>query len=260
MRIIQSRTNQEIQQVHALQQTKYRAQAQQFIAEGVRVCETLLHSNIQLVTLYTTEALLPEAQKLLVSAHSSTRSQSDRSHQIVLVSNHVMEKISTATTPSGILGVFRIPPQPTPDQLTPGLVLAHIADSGNMGTLIRSAAAVGTKSVVIVEGVDPWSPKVVQATAGTIGAISLFSWSWEQLITHKQNLHLYGLVVSGGYAVENIKRDKALLVIGNESHGLSSSQLASCDHRITLPMPGNTESLNAAIAGSIALYITFVQR
>lgn len=205
---------------------------------------------MELIALYVTDALLREAYHI----------QAIDSHKITLVSESVMEKISTAVTPSGMLGLFRIPPQPSPDQLTAGLVLVNIADSGNMGTLIRSAAAFGVTSVVLVEGVDAWSPKVIQAGAGAHGAVSLFSWTWEEVIAHKKNKQLHALVVSGGAAPQTLIREETLLVVGNEAHGISATQLSDCDHRITLAMPGGTESLNAAIAGSIALYITFVQR
>ncbi|MCX5925264.1 MAG: RNA methyltransferase [Candidatus Dependentiae bacterium] len=252
MRTITSRSNPEIHNVHALKQAKERAQEQCFLAEGTRTCTTLFEYKVELVALYVTEALIPTANQIVPDHYPDDN--------IVLVSQPVMDKISSATTPSGMLGVFRIPAQKPVAQLTNGVVLASIADPGNMGTLIRSAAAVGVESVVIVEGTDPWNPKVVQASAGMIGAVSIFKLTWQELIRHKKNKELYALVVSGGTSIATVIPDNALLVIGNEAHGLTGAQLRDCEHQITLGMPGGTESLNAAVAGSIALYITFVQR
>jgi TrmH family RNA methyltransferase len=248
LKTIGSRDNAEIKKVCALKQSKYRNQEQEFIAEGVRVCSGLIAQGHLPLALYVTPAMVSEARKLVDD------------HFIVQVYPHIMEKISSATTPSGMLGVFAIPPTPTADRLTAGIVLAGIADPGNMGTLIRSAAACGVESVIIIDGADVWSPKVVQATAGAIGAVKIFNWSWEQLIAHKGNKKLHALVVDAGENIDTVAPDNALLIVGNEAHGIPATWLTQCDTLNNLPMSNATESLNAAIAGSIAMYITFVQK
>jgi TrmH family RNA methyltransferase len=168
-----------------------------------------------------------------------------------------MQKISHATTSSGLLAVFTIPDKPSLASIKPGLVLANLSDPGNAGTLMRTCAAMNVQCVVMVEGVDPWHPKVIQATAGTIAQLKIFQCTWQELVANKNNLTLHALTVSGGKAPEVIQANNALLVVGNEAHGLPEQWIADCDDAITIPMPGNTESLNAAVAGSIALYLTF---
>ncbi len=169
-----------------------------------------------------------------------------------------MEKMSTTKTPSGYLAVFTIPPKPQPT-FERGIVLANITDPGNMGTLIRSATAMNVKTVVIVDGVDPWSPKVVQASAGTVGSVALLECSWQELLTYKQDKQLCAFVVKNGKTPQELELNDMLLVIGNEAHGISNDWLNDCEFTCTLPMPGNTESLNAAVAGSIALYLMATQ-
>ncbi len=247
MKTITSRTNQEIKHLASLHAKKHRTEHSQFIAEGIRACSTLIKHGHLPYALYVTERNLPAAQAIIDDS------------QIVLVGDHVMEKISIATTPSGIVGLFSIPKSPSPDQLTNGLVLARIADPGNTGTLMRTAAALNAKSVVLIEGSDPWSPKVVQASAGTIGMLTIFQWSWEQLIAHKGNKKLYALIVSGGKDPQKLPWKNALLVIGSEAHGIPQEWVDTSDETVTLPMPGGTESLNAAVAGSIALYLASTQ-
>jgi TrmH family RNA methyltransferase len=243
MKSISSRTNPEIKHLVSLQAKKYRTEYGQFIAEGLRTCNTLIaHGHIP-IALYVTARNLIAAQAII------------EDQMIILIRDHVMEKISTTNTPSGIVGLFEIPKPPSADQLTSGLVLAQIADPGNTGTLMRTAAALNTKSVVIIEGTDPWSPKVVQASAGTIGMIDIFQWSWEHLVVHKGNNKLYALTVSSGKDPQKITWNNTLLVIGSEAHGIPQEWVAACEERVTLPMPGGTESLNAAVAGSIALYL-----
>jgi len=245
MNLITSRDNSIVKLVCQLHDSKSRKQHKKFIAEGLRVCQTLLHSSYTLVQLYSTDT-----QAAVVKEQLSTP-------LLTLVSENVMKKMSLSETPSGILAVFEIPEDPDPTYVTHGLVLAHLADPGNMGTLIRTAAAMNAKSIVCVEGVDPWNPKVVQASAGTIGLVTIFQWTWEQVIEHKRNLKLVALVVSNGIKPEEISSKRCLLVIGNESHGVPKRWLAQCDEQMTIAMPGGTESLNAAVAGSIALYEVF---
>lgn len=248
MKEITSRFNDEIKEVAGLAQAKERKKLKQFIAEGLRTCSTLINSPIELVQLYATQSAYPSIAHLV------------HEHDVTLVSPHVFEKMSQATTPSGILGVFTIPKPPTPGPLQPGMVLARISDPGNMGTLIRTCAALNIASVVIVEGTDPWSPKVVQASAGTIGNVSISSLRWDEVCAHKGTLKLAALVTKGGKKPQDIDSNTTLFVVGNEAEGIPQEWLSMCDIKVTLPMPGNVESLNAAIAGSIALYVSKMLR
>lgn len=244
MKTITSTQNIEVKSIAALQKKQERAERGMFIAEGTRACTAIINSPIRLVQLYSTEKTLQEAQRLA------------REEQITLISEDVLQKISGTQTPSGLVGVFKIPKHPKADQLTSGVVLVDIADPGNMGTLIRTAAALNARSVVVINGADVWSPKVIQATAGTIGQVDIFQWDWSELLEFKQNIQLCALIVEGGRPPHKVNMSETLLVIGNEARGLPQDWIASCEHTMTLPMPGNAESMNAAIAGSIALYLS----
>lgn len=245
MKKIESRTNPTIKQIAALSQKKHRDMHQQFIAEGLRTCHTLVQSGVQLLQLFALPEQVKEIEKFTPA------------DKITLVSPSVMEKISASKSPSGILGQFAIPEAPNFDQLSPGFVLAKVADPGNMGTLIRTAAALNQKTVVAIEGCDPWSPKVVQSSAGTIGMVHIFQISWLDLVKHKKKLSLIALVVDGNQTIGNLKAQNNLLVVGSEAAGIPTEWVAQCDQTVTLPMPGGTESLNAAVAGSIALYLSY---
>jgi len=243
MKSINSRQNPEIKALNALNKASGRKERQQFLAEGLRVLQTLIESNYRLVQLYTTEHMLESAQKITSA------------ELITVVSYPVMAKISQAKTPSGLVGLFALPEELGAENLKSGLVLAEIADPGNMGTLIRTCAAMGFKSVVVVGGADPWGHKVVQASAGTIGLVDIFCWSWNQLLKNKKQKKLIALVARGGEQLGSLDPENSLLVVGNEARGLPNEWVESCDKKITLPMPGSVESLNAAVAGSIALYL-----
>lgn len=240
-----------IKQRRRLHEKKGRETQGLFMAEGIRTCNALVASTIVLQELFVTHALYQQAMLLAPE------------DQIIIVNDPVMKKLSTASTPSGMIGIFKIPETKTAENIGTGIVLAQISDPGNAGTLIRTCAALGIQSIIAVEGVDLWSPKVIQSSAGTIGRVDIFEWSWQQLTEYagRHKILLAALVVEGGspLVIEQQKTtDARLFVIGNEAHGIPEGWLRSCNEQITLPMPGKTESLNAAIAGSIVLYINYL--
>lgn len=247
MKIIESRQNPEVKGIVALHERKNRIARKLYIAQGLRTCATLLKSGQKLKNFYVTYRMLDHARDLVDEK------------LITVVTDEVMEKIGTTENPSGMLGVFVLPEQTATHHLDTGIVLARITDPGNMGTLIRSCAAMGHRTVVIVEGADAWSPKVVQASAGTLGMVNIINISWPELLAIKKDKKLCALVVSGGKKPTEVDLTSMLFVIGNEAQGIPAEWIAECDTTLTLPMPGNAESLNAAIAGSIALYLGCVQ-
>ena len=240
--MITSRDNAAVKDVVRLHTARYRREVKRFIAEGERCCSTLIAAGVLLQRLYVREAQIEQA---IAFADESL---------IVLVTEPVMTKMSTASTPSGMMGVFQIPQQQ--EAVTgPGLVLAALSDPGNAGTLIRSAVAFGSQSVVCIESVDPWSPKVVQASVGTIGSISVITCSWDELLARKGDLQLCALKMADSTEKLSVDADQMLLVVGSEAHGIPAAMLATCEHQFSIPMAQACESLNAAVAGSLALYI-----
>lgn len=250
IRTISSVNNEEIKEIAKLGSTKERATQGRFIAEGARVCTTLIEAGLK-----------PEQIYVIDQEHAQQMQPLVTEKKITLVLPHVMEKMSQATTPSGVLGVFPIPSKPALNTLSSGLVLAKIADPGNLGTLLRTAAAMNKQSVVLVSTVDPYSPKVVQSSAGFIAHLDIFRVDWDTLLKAraKQKLTLVALVVEGGKKPEALDLKDTLLVVGSEAHGIPEPWFDTCDQKMTIPMPGHIESLNAAVAGSIALYIAYQQ-
>ncbi len=244
--MITSTTNPTIKQIVRLHTSKGRKDLQQCIAEGIRTIETLIKAGWQPSMLYATRELYQKACEQFSTA------------TITEVSDAVMKKMSSAITPSGLLAVFALPSKPSPSLLDSGIVLAGVRDPGNMGTLIRTCAAFGKKSVVVIDGCDPFSPKVLQSSAGTIAYTNIFQWSWQELLHYKQRAELIALVAHNGQNPEQITAKNTLLVIGSEAHGIRPEWLSSCEQKVTIPMPGGTESLNAAIAGAVAMHAIWI--
>ena len=239
MTTITSVHHDQVKKVVRLHAAAERKKENAFIVEGAIFIESFYKHGYLLIALYCT--------------HESYEKQKISIGEVCFVSSIVMNKMSQATTPSGFLAVFQKPSVPNFSTLSSGLVLAQISDPGNMGTLIRSCAAFGYKSVVVVEGCDPFSYKVIQSTAGTLPLINLFVCTWSELRNGLKKLQLVALVTQGGKSPQSYSSTTSLFVVGNEAHGLSDEWLRSCDAQCSLPMTQNVESLNAAVAGSLVL-------
>ncbi len=244
MNLITAPDNPLVKRLRRLHETRHRREDNAFLVEGARAVDAFLSKDWQPLELLVTEGL------------ASPESWGNR--VVTRVSAEVMAKLSQAHTPSGFLAAFRIP-QPT--ELNPhqgGLVLSGISDPGNLGTLIRCAGAFAIEQVVILGGTDPFSHKVIQATAGGVATIHLYRFDVAQgLASLAGGAPCCALVVRGGKDPAELPRQPRWLVVGSEAHGLDEPVLASCAEHVTLPMPGGTDSLNAAMAGAIACYALF---
>lgn len=171
------------------------------------------------------------------------------------------------TTPHGLAAVARIPdPVLAAPDATPAfhLVLVGVADPGNAGTLLRTAEAVGVSSIVLADGsVDPWSPKVVRASAGSILRVPVRGGPAESVLAE---LAAAGVRLVGTRARDGLAPDEAdlagpvALVLGSEAHGLPDAVVPLVDAWATLPMQGRVESLNVAVAGSVLAFEVVRQR
>lgn len=243
--IIQSLINPKIKHLVALQKKAYRQEHGQFLAQGATVYKTLLQAGLELHSVFVTAQAYDEHHEHI------------KPDSMFEVTDAVMKKISTETTPSGLVAIFAMPNRlgDQADVTSNSLVLHNIQDPGNMGTLIRTAAAMNIKTIFTMQGVDPYHPKVVQATAGTIGFVNVIPTNWPIFYKTYKHILMCALVVDGGKSPDQINLKNCMLVIGNEGAGLPPDIIRDCHEKLTIPMPGKTESLNAAVAGSIAMYL-----
>ena len=191
-----------------------------------------------------------------------------RNVPITRVSPSVMRGLSDTVTPQGAVAVVSLPEHDL-DRLVAAadlvLVLAEVRDPGNAGTLIRSAAAAGASLVVVTTGAaDPYSPKTVRAAAGAlfhvpvVGGLSLTEIAGT---LRAAGLSLVGTAASGGRPLEQVDLTaRVALVVGNEAWGIGQAAQDVLDDIVGIPMPGDAESLNAGIAGSIVLFEAVRQR
>jgi TrmH family RNA methyltransferase len=182
---------------------------------------------------------------------------------LVRVSKDVYKKIADVMTPQGIAAVVQIPQWKEADVFgaKDALIVAAcgLQDPGNLGTLIRSCEAAGAAGLVILEGsIDPFNAKVVRATAAGLLALPILRMKTDDFLKEsaKRRMRLAATAAQGGTPFKQFdwQRRPLVLCIGNEGSGLPEQVEAACSEKITIPMRGSAESLNAAVAASILLF------
>jgi TrmH family RNA methyltransferase len=230
---------------------KERKAAGQFVAEGLQCAREALtsHSGPKIETLYVTANGLTKIKEIAdLSAFN-----------VVDVSDEVMKEMSETITPQGILAVCTIP-QVTLDSIQLNssrrfIYLSEVQDPGNAGTILRSADAFAMDAVITSPGsVDMYSPKVVRSTAGSLWHIPVFeSVSLGEVLAMGINAFSLGAAGSMNLSQYQMSGD-TLAVFGNEARGLSTGQNVDSIDVVSIPMPGNAESLNLSAAASIVMY------
>ena len=184
----------------------------------------------------------------------------------VRLSADVFDSVAQTEQPQGVAALLRKPRHSyTPAAGDLVVVAAGLQDPGNLGTIIRSAEALGAAAVLLAEQtVDPWNGKAMRASAGSVLRLPLLRWSDALLDGMRgQGIRLLAAVPRGEGAIpahEADLRTGCALLIGNEGSGLSAAMLSVADGHVTLPMMGRAESLNAAVAASLLLYEAARQR
>ncbi|MGI8756025.1 MAG: TrmH family RNA methyltransferase [Acidimicrobiales bacterium] len=172
----------------------------------------------------------------------------------------VLDRVGDAATSQGIIALCAPPAAAWPEPATAPfvLVLDDLAEPGNVGTLIRSAAAAGAGGVVIAGGTDPTAPKVVRSSAGAVFTVDIVRSSSSTEAVQRLSAAGYRIVVAavrGGEAHDTADLSGPVaLVIGNEAHGVIDQTAALADLAVTVAMAGPTESLNAAMAGTVLCF------
>lgn len=220
--------------------------------------KTLL-DGIHLVAAYHQAGGVPEAVMVSVSArdHPEIRDflQTVLPENLIVLSDVLFRDISTVETPTGIIALILIP-QPAEGETDCCVLLEDVQDPGNLGSILRSAAAAGIGRIHLSPGcVDAWSPKVLRAGMGAHFHLSVQENS--DLVAAARNFP--GQVVATALGAEMTLFSLDLsgptaFVIGNEGAGISEDLLAATDSRVRIPMPGTAESLNAAAAAAICFF------
>lgn len=256
--MITSRQNPKVQQARRLiNEARARRELGAFIAEGVRLIEEAWQRQWPFLWVFYDERLNERGRQLLERL---------RQHGVTLeqISPDLMDYLSDTEHAQGILAGLRLPQErpELPAKPTFVLVLDDVREPGNVGTLLRSAAAAGVEVVWLSpESADPWQPKVVRAGMGAHFRLPIVRAPLIELAA--QFAGLKWVLADLREAIPLWKADlrsPLALIVSNEAHGPSEWARQQAQERLYIPMPGQTESLNVAMAGSILLFEVVRQR
>ena len=256
-RLITSAQNPKLKLVRALLgRAKERREAGAFVAEGVRLVEEAVQGNWGFrFALY--DSTLSERGLSLVKTLQS------RGVECEEVTPELMKSLSETETPQGILAVLPFTDLPIPASPSFILIPDQIRDPGNLGTLIRSAAAAGVQAVLLPpETTDAFAPKVVRAGMGAHFRLPIRAMTWDAIeqVGRLEGLKVYIADMDGVSCWDTDLREPLMLVVGSEADGVSESAHRLATQKISIPMSGKVESLNAGVAGSVLMFEVMRQR
>lgn len=240
MKVITSKDNPLIKDLLSLTQKKTRTLEGKFLVEGFHLVEVARQMNCLEMVLTTTELDIDIEQ--------------------VLINNSVLDKMTQTQNPEGVVGVCKITEQ-TPFELRNDrlvLILDGISDPGNMGTLIRTAAAFGFDSVISSpDSVDYYNDKVVRSSQGAVFQIPLYSMNLELIydLLRENDFQLLASSLKGTpLSLCKFSEKPIGIIVGNETHGISTLSESRATQIIKIPMQASVDSLNAGVAGGILMY------
>ncbi len=225
-----------------------------FIAEGARLTEDAAKSGVKIKELYYTEAAYKKYKKYIDTA-------ANVSDNIYVVEEHVADLLSSTKSSQGVFAVCEMGYNLNAEELTGRvLTLENIQDPLNMGTILRTAEALGIGEILLVgECCDVISPKVLRASMGAVFRAKFVhakSADEARKLLDKYEYKLLGAVpLNTASRITDIKfNEKITVAIGNEGNGLTEEMKSLCDDLVTIPMKGRAESLNAATSASIIMW------
>lgn len=237
-----------------------------FIAEGEKVVVRLLESDIEVISLYLTEEHFTEKKKYIESHKQESHAK------IFIAPKKAMERIVGFTLHQGILAAGKIPAElslrkviaesPHPKLF---IILDAIADAENVGTLYRSALALGASAVILDEqSVSPWIRRAVRVSMGAVFKMPTITMDLEKAIEelHGHGVRTFAATISEGSVGlwESELGNDIALVFGSEGYGIRSKILDKCSAKLMIPMKAGVDSLNVGVAQGIVLYEVMRQR
>ena len=239
-----------------LRRRKARDRTALFVVEGVRAAEELAKSSLHIVGALVSPQLSanPRGVALRESLAASAV-------EIAELSATDFESVAETETPQGILLIAKTPERAlhhfTGSTSSRFLVLDGVQDPGNVGTLIRTAAALGATATVALPGtVDVWNAKVVRSAMGAHFLHPTLHCTWDelQLFLDAENIPLWGTAADGTSLDRTGAPERLALAVGNEGAGLSPHVREFSERVVSLPLASGVESLNVAVAAGILLY------
>ncbi|HBZ6547254.1 TPA: RNA methyltransferase [Clostridium perfringens] len=246
---IESKNNNLFKEIKKLKEKKHRIKSNKYLIEGLRFVEEAIKSKVSIDSIIFTESFKEKNPDLFLKINENIK--------LIQMNETLLKQLCSTENPQGIVGVINMQNK----ELKSGelvVLVDKVQDPGNMGTIIRTAHAAGAAGIVMTKGtVDIYNDKTLRSTMGSIFYIPIVE---DNSLDFVKSLKKegYKLVVSSlqgknNFFEENLQ-GKVMTAVGNEGNGVSDEVYDIADIKVKIPMPGEAESLNVAVATSIMIY------
>ena len=244
---ITSVQNEYIKQLCRLNSAAGRKESGLFLLEGIKICDEAMKCGWPIECCLVTEKAKKEMDLFAFPG------------KVIEITDQIAKKLSSMDTPPGVFMVAKQKNEPCLDNQKFILALDHLSDPSNLGAILRSAEAFGVQSIFLSEGsVDFYSPKVMRSAMGSAFRVNVQKGDLKAFLSSckEQGYQILGAGLNRNFQLLNDVsfRQPTVLIIGNESNGITSEIMDLCDSGVFIPMQGENESLNAAVAASIILW------
>ena len=246
---IESKNNNLFKEIKKLKEKKHRIKSNKYLIEGLRFVEEAIKSKVSIDSIIFTESFKEKNPELFLKINENIK--------LIQMNEALLKQLCSTENPQGIVGVINMQNK----ELKSGelvVLVDKVQDPGNMGTIIRTAHAAGAAGIVMTKGtVDIYNDKTLRSTMGSIFYIPIVEDDSLDLVKSLKK-EGYKLVVSSlqgknNFVEENLQ-GKVMIAVGNEGNGVSDEVYDIADIKVKIPMPGEAESLNVAVATSIMIY------
>ena len=246
---IESKNNNLFKEIKKLKEKKHRIKSNKYLIEGLRFVEEAIKSKVSIDSIIFTESFKEKNPDLFLKINENIK--------LIQMNEALLKQLCSTENPQGIVGVINMQNK----ELKSGelvILVDKVQDPGNMGTIIRTAHAAGAAGIVMTKGtVDIYNDKTLRSTMGSIFYIPIVE---DDSLDFVKSLKKEGYkrVVSSlqgqnNFFEENLQ-GKVMIAVGNEGNGVSDEVYDIADIKVKIPMPGEAESLNVAVATSIMIY------
>ncbi len=254
MQVISSKDNELIKHIKKLKDKKHRDESNEYIIEGVKLIEEAVKENARI--------------KKIIVCEDTTRTYEIPTHimyeiakyECVYVTDKIFASITQVTNPQGIMAIIEKSDTDAQIDYTQDIIVAldDVQDPGNLGTILRTVDSIGLNQIIVSKGTaDAFNSKVVRSTMGAIFRVKIIEVENLPQAIKEMRRHHFKLMVTSlqtENSIYDIQFNKKIIVIGNESNGVSKEIQEMADEKAKIPMLGKTESLNASVAAGVVMY------
>ncbi len=238
--MITSRQNASVKTMRSLKDKKQRLERLEYLVEGEKQVKDAYLSGQKITCIMGTKELVSEYKNSGI--------------EVVEVSKEIASYVCDSVSPQGICASVKIPQNLAFSKEKSCVILDGVKDPGNVGTIIRTCAAVGVENVILIDACDAFSPKCVRSTMGGIYHVNVFEKTYAEALEMINDMHVIACDMAGVDAFSYSNPKTFCLIVGSESHGVSKIMLDRANSVVKLNMKPCMESLNAGVALSVILY------